>query len=73
MNLLISGSDLRPHPYAMFAAIEADARLIWEVSPYISSLGKERVLWSINKVNSCALLQTLSFLKSSIRGSLWLS
>ena len=53
-----------PQPSAMFVGIDAQARRIWLVSPYISSRGNQDVKSYILKVKSWDFFQTCNFLKS---------
>src|SRR5881227_3716305 len=62
-----SPSDLRPQPSAMLAPIDAEARRIWLVRPYISSLGKTRLSRYTCSVSSCDFSQTFSSFKYFIR------
>ncbi len=70
-NRLKSGLEFRPQPSAIFVGIDEQDLLIWEINPYISSLGKDDFVCKYNfKVKEWLLCQKLSCLKSLINNLL---
>jgi hypothetical protein len=58
------GIPMSAEPSAILAGMEALARRIWLVNPYISSLGKLLVARYIARVKPWLFSQTFCFLKS---------
>jgi len=65
-NRANSGSLFLPQPSTIFAGIETQERLIWDIKPNNSFFGKLSVTLYISNVKEWLFCQTVSFLKSCI-------